>query len=276
MVDTNDPLLQFRDVTLEVDGQRFLEGANLSVNKGESVVVAGLPASGKSFVLRLLLALPGMDELQIVRHGEVMVDGQEVFELNGADLQRLRRRIGFVMRGGGLIENMDIRRNVTLPVLYHFRESLPVRQLADRRCSQLLDTFGLNHLGIAGLRPAELNAEQRVYVSLARAFMVDPFLLLLDDISTGLPPVLAKRLCQHVFGMPPEFDDVLPDAATGELTRLVTTADLLGCVEYGDRFVLLDEGQLIDLGDRLAVESSGDSRLARFLGTYTPEVTPHG
>ncbi|MBT4100740.1 MAG: ATP-binding cassette domain-containing protein [Gemmatimonadetes bacterium] len=276
MVVTNEPLLRFRDVTLEVDGRRFLDGAHLSVSKGESVVVAGLPASGKSFVLRLLLGLPGMDELQVVRHGEVMLDGQDVFELNGADLQRLRRRVGFVMRGGGLIENMDIRRNVTLPIQYHFRDNLPDGQLADRRCSQLLDTFGLNHLGVPGLRPVALNAEQRVYVSLARAFMVEPFLLLLDDIATGLPPVLAKRLCQHVYGMPPEFDDVLPDAATGELTRVVTTADLLGYVEYGDRFVLLDEGQLIDLGDRLAVESSADSRLARFLGTHTPEVTPNG
>jgi|TARA_B100001964_G_scaffold241364_1_gene313611 ABC-type transporter Mla maintaining outer membrane lipid asymmetry ATPase subunit MlaF len=270
------PLLQFRQVTLEVEGRRFLDGAELRVDAGESVIVAGTPGSGKSFVLRLLLGLPGIGDAQVVLRGEVIVAGQSVFELGGNDLQVLRRRIGFVMQEGGLIENMDIRRNVTLPIQYHFRDMLSDGSLADRRCDQLLERFDISHLGSSGLRPVSLDHEQKIYVALARALVMDPFLLLLDDPMIGLSPDSAQRLCHHAFDSTSLFTDRLPGETTESLTHLLTTADLGGYLEHGDRFVLLDDGHLIDVGDRTAVETSDDPRLARVLKRDPIEVGGHG
>ncbi len=270
-------VLEFRDVSLEVDGRRYLDRVSLVLRQGESVVVAGAAGCGKSFVLRLLLALPGMDDGDVVRDGEVIVSGQDVFELNGNDLQRLRRRVGFVMRGGGLIENMDVSRNVALPIHYHFRDRLMDSGLADRRCNQLLQRFGTGHLGAAGLRPVELNQEQRMYVALARAFIVEPFLLLLDDATSGLSPAAAQCFCEHIFHAPPDFDNPLPEQDVGvEMTRLMTTADLACYLAHADRFVLLDDGHLFDFGDRADVEASDDPRLEQVLRFENREVVSHG
>lgn len=266
MTSSVSPLIELRDVTLEVDGRRFLHRARLRIHEGESVIVTGGPGSGKSFVIRLLLALPGMGDIPCTRDGEVIVNGEDVFALNGTDLQRLRRRIGFVMQGGGLIENMDIRRNIALPIQYHFRDALPDGSLADRRCDHLLASFGLEHLGVQGLRPVALDHEQRTYVALARALIVEPFLLLLDDPTSGLSPGAAERMCRTLFRTT-HFDDRLPEIETQmKTTRVVATSDPTRYLDHGDRFVLVDEGQLIDLGDRSALESpSGQSRLSQLL-----------
>ena len=119
-----DSVLTFERVTLQIDGRTYLRDVNLEVREGESVVVAGLPGCGMSFVLRLALGLPGMDGSDISLGGRVYVLGKEIFQLGGTQLQRLRRRIGSVMRDGSLIENMDIHHNVTLPLQYHFRYSM--------------------------------------------------------------------------------------------------------------------------------------------------------
>lgn len=273
---TASPLIELRDVTLEVEGRRFLDRANLRVEVGETLVVAGGPGCGKSFVLRLLLALPGMGDIPVNLDGEVIVAGVDVFELNGADLQRLRRRVGFVMQGGGLIENMDIRRNIALPIQYHFRDVLPDGSLADRRCEQLLQQFGYPQLGSAGLRPVSLNHEQRVYVALARALVAEPFLLLMDDPASTLSPSAARRLCQHAFETP-VFPDRLPGIEATVPTRLVATADPSRYLEVASRFVLLADGQLVNVGDRQALGASTDPRLRELLGTQDlPAVTAYG
>ena len=277
MIDlTASPLIELRDVTLDVEGRRFLDGANLRVDAGETLVVTGAPGCGKSFVLRLLLALPGMGDIPVSCTGDVIVAGQNVFDLTGIPLQHLRRRIGFVMQGGGLIENMDVRRNISLPIQYHYGEALSDSGLADRRCDQLLDRFGLSHLGAAGLRPVALAHEQRVYVALARAMVADPFLLLLDDPASGLPPMSARRLCEHAFGAP-LFADALPEVERVTTpTRVVTTADPSRYLDHGDRYILLDQGTLVEIGNRVAIETSTDPRLSGLLHTtVTPPVVDH-
>lgn len=277
MIDvTASPLIELRDVTLEVEGHRFLDHASLQVEVGETLVVMGGPGCGKSFVLRLLLALPGMGDIPVKLRGEVIVAGQDVFALNGADLQRLRRRAGFVMQGGGLIENMDIRRNIALPIQYHFRDVLPDGGLADRRCDQLLQRFGLAQLGGAGLRPVALNHEQRIYVALARALVAEPFLLLMDDPASTLSPSAARRLCQHAFETP-VFSDQLPGIESTVPTRLVVTADPARYLDVASRFVLLADGQLFSVGDRQALGVSTDPRLrALFDMQDRSVVTAHG
>ncbi len=273
--------VELRQVSIEVEGKRYLDHADLVVPAGESVVIAGLPGCGKSFVPRVVLGLPGMDDDEVSLQGDVLVAGSSVPAMNSQQLQALRRRIGTVMRNGGLIENMDIRGNVTLPLTYHYRDVLGPDDI-QARCEAVLDDLQLAHLGAPGIRPVALNQEERLYASLARALVCEPFLLLLDEPCAGLSPGSAKRLCQHVFSYEPGFSPPLPPGPlstqggshAGGLTRIVTTVDLGHYLDFADRFILLSDGILTDLGDRSSLLGSTDPRVRELLDPCLTAAAP--
>jgi ABC-type transporter Mla maintaining outer membrane lipid asymmetry ATPase subunit MlaF len=256
--------IEMRNVTLEVDGQRYLDGADLTVKAGESIVIAGLPGCGKSFVTRLILGLPGMDDDQVTVAGDIIVAGDNVPELSSRDLQALRRRVGSVMREGGLIENMDIRTNVMLPLTYHYQNILGPAEI-QARCDAVLEDLQLSHLGKVGIRPVAINREERMYSSLARALVCEPFLLLLDELCAGFSPGSARRLCRYAFSYEPSFSTPLSEPQAPALTRIATTVDLGRYLDVAARFVLMWDGRLESIGDRAAVLASTDVRVRQLL-----------
>ncbi|MDA0335269.1 MAG: ATP-binding cassette domain-containing protein [bacterium] len=257
-----------RHVRLEVDGRRYLDGVSLTVAPGEAVVIAGLPGCGKSFVPRCILGLPGMDADEVNLQGDIIVAGQRIGDLNSQELQALRRRVGSVMRDGGLIENMDVRANVTLPLTYHYQNTLGPAAI-QARCDAVLEDLQLSRLGAPGIRPVALNREERLYVSLARAVICEPFLLLFDEPCLGLSPGSARRLSDFAFSYQPAFATALPQEQgdwASLPTRIVTTADLGRYLDRADRFILLHDGRLEVIGDRMAVLGSHDPRVRQLLG----------
>lgn len=258
--------VEFVDVQLSVDGRRYLHGADLSVATGESVVIIGPPGCGKSFVPRLVLGLPGLEPDQVECSGTVRVQGASLPPQGSLDLQNLRRRIGSVLRDGGLIENMDIRTNVSLPLTYHYRDVLEPTDI-QARCDMLLAAFQLEHLGSAGIRPVAVHRQERIYVALARALICEPMLLLCDEPCAGLAPATARCLLERVFSYEPAFQAALPGSATGRepLTRIVTTGDPVRYLPWADRFVLLWQGRLESIGDGAALLASDDARIRQLL-----------
>ena len=226
--------IAMRDVGLKVGDAHLLSGVNLDLRAGEMGVVIGETGSGKSSLLRLVLGLPGVQREDRVRiWGEVLVEGVSAFDLSSGELQDLRRKIGLVKGDGGLIENMDVRRNITLPLVYH-ASAMHGGQI-NARCEAVLSDLGIAHLGRSGRRPVALNLEERAYVSLARARIVEPTILLADDPTLGLGVGASERLLGHLCG-------------GGPMTRLITTSWLLPYIDRADRFYLLEDGRVLPLG----------------------------
>ena len=226
--------IAMRDVALKMGDARLLHEVNLDLQAGETGVVIGETGSGKSSLLRLVLGLPGIQREDQVRiRGEVLVEGVSVFELSSGELQDLRRKIGLVKGDGGLIENMDVRRNVALPLAYH--ASAMRGDQIESRCEAVLADLGIADLGRSGKRPVALNQEERAYVSLARARIVEPTILLADDPTLGLGVGASERLVGHLCG-------------GGQMTRLITTSWLPPYIDRADRFYLLEDGRILPLG----------------------------
>ena len=263
---SGDPVIVFDKVSLFVDGRRFLDRADLVVYEGESLVVAGPTGCGKSFVLRLVLGLPGMTRDSVRVEGDVVVDGCSILSASLPAVQRLRRRMGSVLSGGGLIENMDVRRNIALPLNYHYRDVLGAAEI-DARCDAILGDMELEELALPGRRPVSLNRMERIYVALARALVNQPHILLLDEPTTGLSPVARQRLARFCFYYRPEFSTAptMEEVSDKPLTRIVATVDLERYLDFGHRFAVLADGKIQVVGDREAVLASADPNVRELL-----------
>jgi phospholipid/cholesterol/gamma-HCH transport system ATP-binding protein len=235
-------LIQFEQISLWVGGKQYLDRVELAVNQGERLVVAGMPGCGKSFFLRLALGLPGMTRADDVHYqGDVRVDGNSLLEGQTDFLQQWRRQVGAVLRGGGLIDNMDVRTNITLPLNYHCADLMSSEQI-QKRCTQLMEELEIEHLDHPGLRPIGLNHEERIYVALARALISEPCALLFDDPAMGFGPDATARLLPFLFHRP-VFDDGIRvhEGKEGPVTWLIATTNMAVYREWGDRFALLED-----------------------------------
>ncbi len=250
--------IEFTDVSLEVEGRRFLSEVNLRIPAGQIVAVCGAAGSGKSFILRLLQGLPGIQKEDQVRlWGNITIDGESVFDLEDGSLRKLRRRMGVVMREGGLIDNMDIWHNITLPLVYHEGGELGSERI-EERCRDVVTRLGISHLLQPGLRPVVLNREEKLLVALARAQVVEPQMLLADDPINGLGEGVARRFLAQFFQCP-----------TGSCTRIVGASRLGPILDCVERFLLLEEGNLLELGDAVAVRRSQHPWVRAELGCQT-------
>ena len=191
-------VIALRNISLQLGQSLLLQQINLDLAEGETGGIGGDTGSGKSTLLRLILGLPGMQQVdQMQLEGEVEVAGRQVFDLDQRQLQELRWQVGVVKWGGGLIENMDVRRNICLPLAY--RASHFSGDDIDRRCVEIMNRLDIAHLAGLGRRPVTLNAEERAYVSLARALINEPILLLVDDATLGMGEETAQRFIEHLF-----------------------------------------------------------------------------
>ena len=250
--------IEFVDVSLEVEGRRFLDGVNWQVPAGQIVAVCGAAGSGKSFLLRLLQGLPGMQKEDQVRlWGDIIVDGESVFDLDEGPLRQLRRRMGVVMREGGLIDNMDIWHNITLPLVYHDGGELGSERI-EARCQEVTARLGIGHLLQPGLRPVALNREEKLLVALARAQVVAPNLLLADDPINGLSEAVARRFVSQFCRCP-----------AGRCTRVIGASRLGPLMESVEHFLLIEAGKVLELGDAEAVRRSQHPWVRAELGCQT-------
>ena len=227
--------IELRDASLSLGGKLIVEGVNLALPAGATGVVMGETGSGKSSLLRLLLGLPGCqrDDLAEIA-GIIQIRGASIFDLSPGELQAVRRSVGLIKGAGGLIENMDISRNIGLGLAYG-TSGLRVDQV-EARCRMVLDDLGIAHLAQTGLRPVELNQEERVNAELARTRVAEVDILLADDPTRGLGVGASQR-----------FVDRLCDGVSE--TLLVVTTCLQPYLRHADVFYLLADGGIRLLGD---------------------------
>ncbi|HEX6388306.1 MAG TPA: amino acid ABC transporter ATP-binding protein, partial [Solirubrobacteraceae bacterium] len=219
---TGEPLVEVQAVRKVFGDNVVLEDIDLSVNKGEAIVIAGPSGSGKSTLLRCVNGLESIDG------GTITFDGRRVGQ--GRELARLRQDIGMVFQQFNLFPHMTVERNVTIAPV-KVRELDP--KAARERARELLERVGIPEK--ADAYPADLSGGQQQRVAIARALAMDPKLMLFDEPTSALDPEMIREVL-----------DVMRDLARDGMTMVVVTHEMGFAREVCDRLVFIDEGKIVE------------------------------
>ncbi|MCP9484779.1 MAG: amino acid ABC transporter ATP-binding protein [Gaiellaceae bacterium MAG52_C11] len=220
-----------------------LDGVDVTVAAGEVLVIIGRSGSGKSTLLRCINLLEPIDE------GRILLEGDEITR-KGVDVSRVRQRIGMVFQQFNLFPHLTAIDNVTLAARKIRKLS---REQAEQRARELLKTVGLEEK--ADQHPHQLSGGQQQRVAIARALMMEPHVMLFDEVTSALDPELVGEVLI-----------VMRDLARIGMTMLVVTHEMQFAREVGDRLVFMDEGRIVEEGAPADVlDNPSDERTRRFL-----------
>jgi len=232
-------LVELRAVRKAFGDNVVLDGIDLSVRRGEVIVIAGPSGSGKSTMLRCV------NGLETVDGGDVFFDGQRVQP--GRDLPKLRSQIGFVFQQFHLFPHMTVLDNI---VLAPARVKGVAKDAARARAHELLARVGIAEK--AGAYPAEMSGGQQQRVAIARALAMDPQLMLFDEPTSALDPEMIREVL-----------DVMRDLARDGMTMLVVTHEMGFAREVCDRLVFIDGGLIVEEGPPDEFFANAQSERAR-------------
>ena len=232
-------LVELRGIRKAFGDNVVLDGVDLSVARGEVIVIAGPSGSGKSTMLRCVNGLETVDA------GEVVFDGQPVRV--GRDLPKLRSQIGFVFQQFHLFPHMTVLDNI---VLAPVKVNGLARDTARMRAQELLERVGISEK--ADQFPADLSGGQQQRVAIARALAMDPKLMLFDEPTSALDPEMIREVL-----------DVMRDLARDGMTMLVVTHEMGFAREVCDRLVFIDGGLIVEEGPPAEFFANARSERAR-------------
>jgi phospholipid/cholesterol/gamma-HCH transport system ATP-binding protein len=221
------PAIEFVDVSKSF-GERaarhtVLHGISFSVPRGKTTVIAGGSGQGKSVTLKLILGLLAPDS------GKVLVDGQDVTRLRRGELRNLRTRFGVLFQGSALFDSLSVFENIALPL--RERTSLSEAEIRER----VLDTLAqLELTGHEEKFPAQLSGGMKKRVGLARALQLDPEIVLFDEPTTGLDPVMTQEIYQLFERMQKELG----------YTAVIVSHDIPRVFDLADQIILLNKGEV--------------------------------
>ncbi|MBI3318246.1 MAG: ATP-binding cassette domain-containing protein, partial [Candidatus Omnitrophica bacterium] len=176
-------MIEVINLSKRFNSHAVLDQANLNVSKGETMVIIGRSGEGKTVLLKHMIGLMRPDQ------GQVVVDGKEISLLEGEDLAQIRMRFGMLFQGAALFDSLTVGENVAFPLREH--TSTGDDQIRER-VRECLSLVGLK--GIEDLKPAELSGGMRKRVGLARALALKPQVILYDEPTTGVDPVMADAI----------------------------------------------------------------------------------
>lgn len=226
------------------EGQRVLRGVNLEVAEGEIVVVIGRSGEGKSVLLKHLMGLLKPDE------GEVFIDGQEITRLHGEALDRIRERSGVVFQGGALFDSLTVYENVAFPLREKTR--LPEEVIREKSLS-LLKQVGLADMGHK--YPAEVSGGMKKRVALARALTMEPELVLFDEPTTGLDPIMVNAIHRLILDLHRRIG----------FTAIMVSHEIPEIFGIADRVAMLHKGVVVEEGPPEVIQSSINPVVRQFI-----------
>ena len=237
-------MIEARQLKKSFGPQRVLDGVDLRVEKGESVVIIGRSGGGKSILLKHLIGLLRPDE------GDVIIDGESIAPMNERQLLKVRRKFGMLFQGAALFDSLTVAENVAFVLRREGKLTEPeITKIVD----QALDMVDLG--GTQNKKPGELSGGMRKRVGLARAIVYEPEIVLFDEPTTGLDPIVADSIDQLIVRVREQL----------EVTTVAVTHDMRSARRIGQRILMLYHGRIHFTGTPDEVFRSKDPLVYRFV-----------
>lgn len=221
-----------------------LRGVNLEVEKGESMVVIGGSGSGKSVLIKHIIGILKPDD------GTVLIDGIDIAKLKENELYEVRKKFGMLFQGAALFDSLKVWENVSFALLRQNRMSeREVKAVAIEK----LRMVGLT--GVEDLMPSELSGGMKKRVSLARAIAHEPEILLYDEPTTGLDPIMADAINELIIKMKQKLS----------VTSVAITHDMNSAYKIADRIAMLYEGRIVEVGTPDEIRNTQNPIVRQFI-----------
>ncbi len=241
-------MIEIIDLHKSFGKQKVLDGLNLTIGDDETTVIIGRSGGGKSVLLKHIIGLLKPDS------GQILVNGVDIARLNDRQLNEARRKFGMLFQEGALFDSMTVGDNVAFPLREHTKiKESEIRQVVAER----LRDVGLS--GIERKMPSELSGGMRKRVALARAIALRPEIMLYDEPTTGLDPVLSEAINQLIIETQQHF----------KLASVVISHDLNSIFKIAHKIALLFEGKIVEYGTPEDIRKSDNPVLVQFLSGST-------
>lgn len=242
-------MIEFIAVHKTLGGQKVLDGLDLKINRGEAFAIIGRSGCGKSVTLKHMVGLMKPES------GRVIIDGTEVTALEDNALEPVRKKFGFLFQNSALLNSLSVGENVGLPLREHREMSEPDIQ---KRVAEVLELVGLRQL--EAVMPSDLSGGMRKRVALARAIIRKPEIILYDEPTTGLDPIMANVINNMISEMHHKLT----------VTSIVVTHDMNSVFMVAERIALLYQGKIARMGTVDYFKNSDDQIVRQFV-TGAPE-----
>jgi phospholipid/cholesterol/gamma-HCH transport system ATP-binding protein len=239
-----DPVISVENLRVSYGEREVLHGISFDVHRGETLVVLGGSGSGKSTLLRTLMGLEKPSE------GKAWIKGVNIATASERELDAIRKKMGVSFQGGALFGSMTVGENVALPLHEHTR-------LEDSTI-EIMVRIKLEQVGLASFEnymPAELSGGMKKRAALARALAMDPDLLLFDEPSAGLDPIIAAGIDELILELKKAYS----------MSIVVVTHELASAFTIADRLLLIDRGNIIAIGSKEEIKACANPRVRQFL-----------
>lgn len=238
------PVISVVNLRVSYGEREVLHGISFDVRKGETLVILGGSGSGKSTLLRTLIGLEKPSA------GEVWIKGVNIATAPENELDEIRKKMGVSFQGGALFGSMTVGENVALPLREHTR-------LEDSTI-EIMVRIKLEQVGLASFEdymPAELSGGMRKRAAVARALAMDPEMLLFDEPSAGLDPIIAAGIDQLILELKKAYS----------MSIVVVTHELASAFMIADRILLIDRGNIVAIGSNEEIKESTNPKVRQFL-----------
>jgi len=226
------------------DGLNVLQGVNLTISDREVMTIIGKSGCGKSVLLKHVIGLIKPDK------GSIFIDGIDMTQLAGKDLDKIRGKLGMLFQSGALFDSLTVYGNIAFPLKE--KTKLSKKEIRER-VLQALDDVGLR--GMGNKYPAEISGGMKKRVALARALITEPTIVLFDEPTTGLDPIILNSIHRLIINTHKKYG----------FTGLIISHEIPEIFEVADKVAMLHNGIIVETGTPEEIKNSSDPIVKQFI-----------